>query len=571
MGGPKPVRPLTSKGAKGGSFEKPSNTKKLKKNKTKPVDSSKHLESKAELTKTSNKTKQVVSSDRINVTKSSSTKTESRIVKIEDSQIIEAVRAFSKLLEINNSDTSNKNLFSSEGQKVSLQIAGIKLPRDSEAQVLKIRLPHSPLSSNNDVCLFVKDLEKGLKVDHEGTVNHFNSLLVDKGVKHVTQVISLRELKVEYKQFEAKTQLCHRFDTFLADSRIIRFLPQFLGKAFYKRKKLPIQVNLQAKDLAKEVENCINTAVLPLRNAGSCSRVVIGTSTHNENELVENIKTVVRSLEDKYPGGWVNIRSIHINAGSSSLPLYVSMRSTSDVGLVKGGKKANRSVVIDELSTVVGGTVVVTPSGVVKVKRKADPEWTENDESLTEMISEERSLETEGDDADESNGKQKEQVSVVKSDKASKKQKTQEDDSDDDMEDQELEYMKKVAEEEEALEKELEERDSQMNEKLQQEDKVENEDSEDDDEKYDDEAEAEDLLSDGDSSESEDELVMKNISNAEEEEDEELDVKKKSKKKKTQPVNNSKKKDTKLKEKSSNKKAKKQKKFIDSKKAKKSK
>merc|ERR1711915_948734 len=458
-------------------------------------------------------------------------------------------RAFSKLLEINNSDTSNKNLFSSEGQKVSLQIAGIKLPRDSEAQVLKIRLPHSPLSSNNDVCLFVKDLEKGLKVDHEGTVNHFNSLLVDKGVKHVTQVISLRELKVEYKQFEAKTQLCHRFDTFLADSRIIRFLPQFLGKAFYKRKKLPIQVNLQAKDLAKEVENCINTAVLPLKNAGSCSRVVIGTSTHNENELVENMKTVVRGLEDKYPGGWVNIRSIHINAGSSSLPLYVSMRSTS----------------------VVGGTVVVTPSGVVKVKRKADPEWTENDESLTEMISEERSFEKEGDDADESNGKQKEQVSVDKSDKASKKQKTQEDDSDDDMEDQELEYMKKVAEEEEALEKELEERDSQMNEKLQLDDKVENERSEDDDEKYDDEAEAEDLLSDGDSSESEDELVMKNISNAEEEEVEELDVKKKSKKKKTQPVNNSKKKDTKLKEKSSNKKAKKQKKFIDSKKAKKSK
>jgi len=565
MGGPKPVRPLTSKG---GSFEKPSNTKKFKKNKTKPVDSSKHIDSKAEVAKTLKKTKQVVSSDKI---KSSSTKTENRIVKIEDSQIIEAVKAFSKLLEINNSDASSKSLFSSDGQKVSLQIAGIKLPRDSEAQVLKIRLPHSPISSNNDVCLFVKDLEKGLKVDHEGTVNHFNSLLVDKGVKNVTQVISLRELKVEYKQFEAKTQLCHRFDTFLADSRIIRFLPQFLGKAFYKRKKLPIQVNLQAKDLPKEVQNCINTAVLPLKNAGSCSRVVIGTSTHNENELVENIKTVVRSLEDKYPGGWVNIRSIHINAGSSSLPLYMSMRSTSEIGLVKGGKKANRSVVIDELSTVVGGTVVVTPSGVVKVKRKADPEWTENDESLTEMISEERSLETDGDDADEINGKQKDQVSVDKSEKASKKQKTQEDDSDDDMEDQELEYMKKVAEEEEALEKELEERESQMNEKLQQEDKVENEDSEDDDEdKYDDDAEAEDLLSNGDSSESEDELVMKNIPDAEEEEDEELNVMKKSKKK-TQPVNRSKKKDSKLMENSLNKKAKKQKKFVDSKKAKKSK
>ena len=63
------------------------------------------------------------------------------------------------------------------------------------------------------------------------------------------QVISLRELKVEYKQFEAKLQLCNKFDLFLADDRIIRLLPQFLGKSFYKRKKIPLQINLKSKDL----------------------------------------------------------------------------------------------------------------------------------------------------------------------------------------------------------------------------------------------------------------------------------------------------------------------------------
>ena len=63
------------------------------------------------------------------------------------------------------------------------------------------------------------------------------------------QVISLRELKVEYKQYEAKLQLCNRFDLFLADDRIIRLVPQFLGKCFYKRKKIPLQINLKAKDL----------------------------------------------------------------------------------------------------------------------------------------------------------------------------------------------------------------------------------------------------------------------------------------------------------------------------------
>ena len=63
------------------------------------------------------------------------------------------------------------------------------------------------------------------------------------------QVISLRELKVEYKQYEAKIQLSNKFDLFLADDRIIRMVPQFLGKSFYKKKKIPLQINLKAKDL----------------------------------------------------------------------------------------------------------------------------------------------------------------------------------------------------------------------------------------------------------------------------------------------------------------------------------
>ena len=105
-------------------------------------------------------------------------------------------------------------------------------------------LPHGLLPEPTDVCLIVKDLQKGLTVDHEPSANHFKELLADKGVGPdlVSTVLPLRELKVEYKQFETKTALCHRFDAFLADDRIIKFVPQFLGKAFYKRKKFPIPV-----------------------------------------------------------------------------------------------------------------------------------------------------------------------------------------------------------------------------------------------------------------------------------------------------------------------------------------
>ena len=89
----------------------------------------------------------------------------------------------------------------------------------------------------HEVCLLVKDLQKGIKPDHEKTLEHFKALLEEKGVQCVSQIIALRELKVEYKTFETKTALCHKFDKFLCDDRIVRLVPKFLGKPFYRRKK----------------------------------------------------------------------------------------------------------------------------------------------------------------------------------------------------------------------------------------------------------------------------------------------------------------------------------------------
>ena len=67
----------------------------------------------------------------------------------------------------------------------------------------------------------------------------------------MSEIIPLRELKVEYKQYEAKTALCHRFDKFLVDERILRLVPKFLGKPMFKRKRFPVPVNLSAGDLGR--------------------------------------------------------------------------------------------------------------------------------------------------------------------------------------------------------------------------------------------------------------------------------------------------------------------------------
>ena len=149
-------------------------------------------------------------------------------------------------------------------------------------------MPHVPLVDTKDVCIFVKDLEKGLKVDHESSVNHFKDLISSQGVD-VASVISLRELKVEYKTYEAKTALCHRHEAFLADEKILRFLPKFLGKPFFTRRKFAQPINLTSKKLSKEVDKALRTTVLPLNNQGTCSMVRIGNTSMKPNHLVDNI------------------------------------------------------------------------------------------------------------------------------------------------------------------------------------------------------------------------------------------------------------------------------------------
>jgi len=494
---------------------------------------------------------------------------EAPLIKLEDSQMKEALVAFKKLVEMRDSEEKKQDLLGSacgEGRKVQVSVAAIKLPRVSDAQVLKLLLPHPITPATRDVCLIVKDFEKGIRPDHEPTVAHYEALLAEKGVKGVTKVMSLRELKVEYKTFESKTALSHLYDHFLVDARIIRLVPKFLGKPFYKRKKFPVQVKLDSKDLVKEVEKALNTSCLALTHTGTSSCVTVGLTSMPEDQLCSNLVAAVRLLETRYPGGWSNIRALHLLSGTDSLPFYVTLRATKEVGLVRGLKRKNKGLVSGELSTVVGATVTVTPTGGVKVKRVKDPLWPEDGDLVEEVTNEVAEFEVEAEEPKEKKAKKEEKKA-----KAPKKQ-TAEEDSDDEMEDKEMAYMQKIADEEEEMEKKLEASEDKLEEKLKEKkdddsDEEEGDEEEQEEDEADDDAEAENLLSEGEDSESEDELIMKKP-DLQEDDDEEEDApaakksKKGSKKSKAPKASPSKPKE----KAKSGKKAQKQKKFVEQKK-----
>merc|ERR1719480_381786 len=215
---------------------------------------------------------------------------------------------------------------------------------------------------------------------------------------------------------------------------------------------------------------CVRGSWVGFRHlAISCSMVTVGNTNTGDSELTENIRSVVETLTTKYPGGMKNIRSINIFSGTSSLPIYATARATKEVGHVSGAKPKKRDNVTDELSTVVGGEVTVTPYGGVIVKRKADPDWTEEDETL-EKLPKKEGKEDNGDD-EEDQSQEEEKKDATEEDKPvemnktkGKKSKKEDSDSEDEMEDQELEYMEKLPKKEGMEDNDADEEDQSLEE-----------------------------------------------------------------------------------------------------------
>ena len=91
----------------------------------------------------------------------------------------------------------------------------------------------------------------------------------------------MRELRNEYKIFEAKQKLSKAFDVFLVDRSIMHnkfdYLPRFLGKTFWiDDKKVPNPIDLTKDDLKQEIENKLNQTPLYVSGKGDTSLLTIG-------------------------------------------------------------------------------------------------------------------------------------------------------------------------------------------------------------------------------------------------------------------------------------------------------
>ncbi|XP_052051424.1 ribosomal L1 domain-containing protein 1 [Apodemus sylvaticus] len=248
------------------------------------------------------------------------------LLQLDREQIRKAVEV---LFNQSKSKKNNNELLLNVRENVFLMVILWKIP-EKELRV-KVSLPHSILTESSDVCLFTKD-----EYDSpEQTEGFYKKLLKKHGVNTISQIIPFKTLKTEYKAYEAKLRLLGSFDVFITDERIRRHLPTHIGRHFYQRKKVPVSVNLLAKNLFKEIDRCVTGTVLNISKRGSCSTVRIGHTGMKTQHIVDNIMTVSEMLSKKLPEKWQSVKLLFLKTEKSvSLPIFSSFVTSQDENMV---------------------------------------------------------------------------------------------------------------------------------------------------------------------------------------------------------------------------------------------
>lgn len=136
----------------------------------------------------------------------------------------------------------------------------------------------------------------------------------------------MRQLRVEYDQFELRRRLMTQHDFIMVDTRVLSHVSHLLGQMFFKKHNMLIPVRIHEKeDLKKAIDVGLRTVMLRL-SEGPTSVVVVGHTGMTQISLKENILSLVEQLKERYPGGQANVRAINLKLPLSlSLPLYLSL------------------------------------------------------------------------------------------------------------------------------------------------------------------------------------------------------------------------------------------------------
>jgi large subunit ribosomal protein L1 len=165
--------------------------------------------------------------------------------------------------------------------------------KSAEGKIQEIvELPHSP-AKQNKICVIASG-ELALKARKAGA----------------DMVIERPELEGLAGKKRDLRKIANDHDFFIAEAPAMQLVGKVLGPILGPRGKMPIPVPPSA-DIATLVNKHHKTIIVRTR-AQPIIQCRIGTENMKEEELAENIQTVLRTLEGKLKKGMKNIRSASI-------------------------------------------------------------------------------------------------------------------------------------------------------------------------------------------------------------------------------------------------------------------
>lgn len=194
-----------------------------------------------------------------------------------------------------------------------------KIPPKPRTNAFRIPFPHSLHDASSELCLIIDD-----RPNSKLTSDAAKKIVKAQNIP-VSKVIKLSKLKTNYKPFEAKRKLCDSFDLFLVDRRIVHLLPKLLGKQFFKKKKLPLPLDLTHKNWKEQVERACGSGLFYLRT-GTCCMMRVGKGSMESEQIVDNVVEAIKGVVQVVPKKWGGVRSLHLRLSDSlALPLYQAL------------------------------------------------------------------------------------------------------------------------------------------------------------------------------------------------------------------------------------------------------
>ncbi|KAK7401674.1 hypothetical protein VNO78_13342 [Psophocarpus tetragonolobus] len=239
--------------------------------------------------------------------------------KVSPETVSKAVDALLKW-RLSQSETLKPKLFDQDEEFVYLILTLKKIPSQSRVNPHKIPLPHSLLSPFSEQCLILDDRPNKARVTKAQAQSKIQSESIP-----IAKVLKLSKLASDYRPFEAKRKLCNSYDLFFAEKSIVPLLPRLLGKCFFKKRKIPVPVDLKKGNWKEQVERACSAAMLFMRT-GTCSVVRVAKVGMERDQIVENVVAAIEGVVEVVPKKWGNVRSLHLKLLESvPLPVYLSV------------------------------------------------------------------------------------------------------------------------------------------------------------------------------------------------------------------------------------------------------